>query len=389
MHLVAQIIEIMAVVFALCSVGYYGLCLWGARGFVRQKATQREPNTAKFTPPISILKPLKGIDPEIEASFRSHCLQDYPNYEVIFGVSDSADPAAEVVKKIQREFPHRRIQLINCPNKMGSNIKVSTLAQMLQAAGHDYLIVNDSDIRVPPDYLSSVVRPLMETATGLVTCLYRGVAAPTLGSWLESVGISTDFCTGVLAAHILERGIHFGLGSTLAFRRMDLQEIGGFESFKDHLADDYELGSRIAAKGKRVELSETVVDTFLPAYTLGEYVRHQLRWNRTIRGVRGWGYIGLCLTYGIPWALLALALSRGALWAWGVLMGVVVLRLAVALFIGRAVLRDQQVIRLLWLIPLRDISGLLLWGAGFFGNKIAWRGDSFRLKDGKLARIGP
>jgi ceramide glucosyltransferase len=228
---------------------------------------------------------------------------------------------------------------------------------------------------------------LADPKVGLVTCLYRGVASPTLGSRLESMGISTDFCPGVLAASQIEGGIRFGLGSTLAFRRSDLEAIGGFEAFVDYLADDYEIGNRIAARGLEVKLSEVVVETFLPPYTLHQFVEHQLRWARSVRDSRRWGYLGLALTFGLVWALLTLILASGAGWACGLLAGVVAARLGVAILVGRFVLRDAQLGKLLPLIPLRDLFALLIWMASFAGHNVAWRGDFFRLKDGKLVRI--
>jgi ceramide glucosyltransferase len=212
-----------------------------------------------------------------------------------------------------------------------------------------------------------------------------------LGSRLESIGISTDFSAGVLAARTLEGGIHFGLGSTLAFRRSDLAAIGGFEALVDYLADDYEIGRRMAKRGLRVRLSDVVVETYLPAYTLRQFVDHQLRWGRTVRDSRRWGYLGLVLTFGVPWALLSgllsLSLSRGILAAWAPLVAVIGLRVAVAMLVGWSVVRDRQLLALLPLLPLRDVAALLVWIASLAGHTVVWRGDSFRLKNGKLARI--
>jgi ceramide glucosyltransferase len=254
------------------------------------------------------------------------------------------------------------------------------------------ILVNDSDIRVSPDYLRRVMAPLAEPQTGLVTCLYRGVPARTPGSRLESLGISTDFSAGVLTARTIEGGIHFGLGSTLAFRRRDLEAFGGFEALVDYLADDYEIGRRIAARGLKVMLSEVVVDTYLPSYTLRQFVDHQLRWGRTVRDSRRWGYLGLVLNFGIPWALLTLALSlflnSQVLGACALLVAVTGLRAAVAVLAGWSVLRDRSAMRLLPLLPLRDAVALLVWIASFFGHRVVWRGEAFMLKDGKLVRNG-
>jgi ceramide glucosyltransferase len=393
-HPIATIIAIVSGVIAAGSTAYYVLCLWGAAEFVRgRKAAGGGSRPTQSQQPVSILKPLRGTDPEMYESLRSHCLQDFPEYEIIFGVSEPDDPAIPLIERLKLEFPRCAIRLMVCARNLGANIKVSNLAQMLVEARHEIILVNDSDIRVHPDYLRRVSAPLADAQVGLVTCLYRGVPGRTLGSRLESLGISTDFSAGVLAARQLEGSIRFGLGSTLAFRRRDLEAIGGFESFVDYLADDYEIGRRIAERGLEVKLSSFVVETFLPAYTLGEFVDHQLRWGRTVRDSRRWGYLGLVLTFGIPWALLALFLSlwlsRGALEAWLLLVAVAGLRVAVALLVGWSILRDRQVLRLLPLLPFRDLVALVVWVASLAGHKVVWRGDSFMLKDGRLVRIGP
>jgi len=380
----AQIMQIAAALGALSGVAYALLSIWSAIAFQR-----REKSDAAWPPagppPVSILKPLKGIDPEMYESFRSHCLQDYPEYEILFGVSDPEDPAIALVERLRAEFPQRAIRLVVCRNNLGANTKVSNLAQMLPEARYEHLVVNDSDIRVPPDYLRRVIPPLCDAATGMVTCLYRAQAAPSFGSRLESLGVSTDFCAGVLVARQLE-GIRFGLGSTLAFRRRDLQSIGGFEVLTDYLADDYQLGKRIAGLGLRIELAESIVETFLPAYSLREFFDHQLRWARSIRDSRRWGYVGMGLTFGLPWALLTVALSREAAWAWSLLLVSVIARLAMALVTGLWVLGDRQVLRWLALLPLRDVLALFVWFASFFGREIEWRGERFVLRDGKLLK---
>jgi ceramide glucosyltransferase len=389
MHSILKIVQIVAALGIVSSLLYYLLCLSGAARFLREREAREGAPPRRALPPVSILKPLKGTDPEIYESFRSHCLQDYPEYEIIFGVNDPNDPAIESVKALQREFPDRRIQLLVSPRILGANVKVSNLAQMLAEARYDYLIVNDSDIRVEPDYLRRITAPFADLRVGMVTCLYRGVPGATLGSQLEALGISTDFCPSVLVARQLEGGIRFGLGSTLAFRRADLEKIGGFISFVDYLADDYELGKRIAGLGLTVALSEVVVETYLPSYRLREFFAHQLRWARGVRDARAGGYLGLVFTFGLLWALLALVASRGALWACGALAVTLFLRLAVSLVVGRGVLQDRQVLRYAWLIPLRDLLAVVVWIASLGGHTVTWRGDHFKLRNGKLTRIAP
>jgi ceramide glucosyltransferase len=320
-------------------------------------------------------------------SFRSHCAQNYPEYEMLFGINDESDPAAVLVLKLQQEFPDRAIHLLICKEVLGANAKVSSLAQLAAAAKYESLVVSDGDIRVAPDYLRTVISELQPEGVGLVTCLYRGVPAPTLGSRLESLGISTDFAPGVLAAQTIEGGLHFGLGSTLALRRRELDATGGFASVADYLADDYELGRRIAERGRTVVLSRSVVDTFLPSYTFSGFFSHQLRWARTIRASRPAGYAGLLLTFTVPWAIACVLLARGATWAWTEFGITVFLRMLMALVMGSVALHDREVRRSLWLLPLRDILAPVLWLGGIFGRRIVWRGEEFQLSKRKLKRI--
>ena len=382
-----RIFESIFAAGAISSAAYYALCLLSAARFLRARTAAEEGIRPTPITPVSILKPLRGTDPEMYESFRSHCLQDYPDYEIIFGVSDASDPAIQLVEQLKVEFPQRAIRLMLCGENLGANTKVSNLAQMVREVRHEYLIVNDSDVRVKPGYLRRVLASLTDPKIGLVTCLYRGIASSTLGSRLESLGISTDFAAGVLVAQSVDDGIRFGLGSTLAFRRRDLQAIGGFEAIVDYLADDYQIGSRIAALDLKVYLSEVVVETFLPGYTLRGFWDHQLRWARTVRDSRFWGYVGLGLTFGLPWAALALILAQGAHWAWALLACTAAMRIAVAVVVGKLVLGDSQVLRGLALIPVRDLLALFVWIVSFAGHEVGWRGNRFRLENGKLVRI--
>jgi ceramide glucosyltransferase len=390
MHLSLRILlEAITATGTLGCLFFYILSLVGLASFVgdRRKKQAQNRTTENRLPPVSILKPLKGVDPEIWESFCSHAGQQYPEFEIIFGVSDATDPACEIVRKLKTTYPACPIKLVVCDRILGTNVKVSTLAQMVPEARHDVLLVNDSDIRVQPDYLRQVAAPLNDPEIGLVTCLYRGMAAKTLGSRLEALGISADFVPGVLSARLLENGLHFGLGSTLVFRRQDLASVGGFESILDYLADDYELGRRIAALGKRVELSGTTVVTFLPPYSLREFWQHQLRWSRTIRDARRWGYFGLLLTFGFAWALAMLIVSAGTAWAWALFALTVAARLLVGLGTSLAALKDRSALRNIFLLPLRDLVAPIVWTAGLVGNRIRWRGDDFFLTEGRLSRI--
>lgn len=372
--------SIVAAVLALCGMGFYVLCVWSARSFLR---SSRRPPSA-FAPPVSILKPLRGVDPQMYESFRSHCVQDYPEYEIIFGVSDVDDPAVEAVHRLMREFPHCHIKLVICPAVLGNNRKTSNLVQMLPQARYQHLLINDSDIYVTPDYLHRVMAPFAKPQVGMVTCAYRGIAADTLGSKLESIGISTDFIPGVLAARRIEGGIHFALGSTLAISRTALDTIGGLQPLVNYLADDFELGYRVSEAGLGVVLADVVVETHLPAYSLRGFFEHQLRWARSTRDSRRMGYIGLILTFGLPWAMLAVLLSPAAWWTWTVLGAALILRVAVALQVGLGVVHDRAVWQHLWLLPVRDLVAFCVWFWSFADNKVRWRGDIFVLENGKI-----
>ncbi len=379
-----KFIEGVAASGTCASIAYYAICTASARRYRKDRGNA--PTGSSVQPAISILKPLKGTDPEMYECLKSHFQQAYPDYEIVFGVSDGKDPAVAVVERMAHEFPERKIQLVVCEKKVGNNRKVGNLSQMVAHAANDILVVNDSDIRVAPDYLRRVAQPLAAENVGLVTCLYRGVPSQTLGSQLESLGIATDFIPGVLTARMLENGIHFGLGSTLAFRRSDLEAIGGFESIADHLADDYELGHRIAELGREVELSSAIVETFLPAYSVRDFIAHQLRWGRTIRESRPGGYFGLLFTFGLPWAALAVIASAGARWSWLLLGFAGAARIAMARAVGTKVLHDAAVGKNLWLLPVRDFLALAIWVASYAGRTIRWRDEVFRLKGGKLVR---
>ena len=325
------------------------------------------------------------------AGLVSHCRQDYAGQvEILFGVGGADDPAVSEIVRLQSEFPNHAIRLIVCPQRLGTSAKVSTLVQLEREAQHDHLLINDSDIFVSPHYLRRVMASFADERTGMVTAPYIGRAAIRLDkripvwSKLEALGIATDFMPGVLTARFIERGLRFGLGSTLAMRRDALAKAGGLLLLIDHLADDYELGRRIAAAGYRVALCPEVVETTVPAYTFGGFWDHQLRWARSTRDSRKWGYVGLGITYPLVWAAATCIASGFALWSFSLLSLVLLARVAVALAIGVGVLRDDQVLRDLWLLPARDLCGRLFWAWSYAGNTVVWRGERFRLTNGRI-----
>jgi ceramide glucosyltransferase len=383
MQTVAQAIAIATTVLTAASMVYCLLVLFAALSF-RLYARKSLPS---FAPAVTILKPVKGFDPGMYEAFRSHCQQTYAGeYEILFGASRADDPAVEAVHQLIAEFPAHTIKLIFCPERLGTNGKVSNLVQMLPHASHGYLLINDSDILVSPRYLTRVMAQFAspESKVGMVTALYRGRNHGTLGSILESLGIATDFQPGVLTSRIVERGMHFGLGSTLAVRREALMAAGGLEGLVDQLADDYEMGSRIDRAGYTVQLATEVVETSVPAYTLAGFLSHQLRWARTVRDSRRWGYLGLLFTHTLPLAAMNILATGTSLWSLWLFCLALFLRLGTAMQVGAGVLNDRQVLPNLWLLPLRDAAGFLIWIWAFAGNTIHWRGETFTLRHGQL-----
>jgi ceramide glucosyltransferase len=419
-HIFAQSVETLTTILAVAGMGYFLAAVVAARLFLAERSGE----LAEFAPGVSVLKSLKGLDPGMMDAFRSHCRQSYAGeFELLFGVASLDDPAVAAVGQLQAEFPDRSIRLIECPERLGTNGKVSTLVQLARHARYDFLLINDSDITVTPRYLERVMGCFGPAETpsgakahvnfmrlsarlkscpdtnqsfsgipaqevGLVTTLYRGLAHGTLPSRLEALGIATDFQAGVLLSKWIEGGLHYGLGSTLAVRREALNKIGGLQVLVDHLADDYELGARVAGAGYRVALSAEVVETNVQAYGWRGFVDHQLRWERAVRDSRPWGYAGLIFTHGLGWALLNVLASGASplsLWLLGLSF---FLRLTLAMTVGAEVLGDRQVLPRLWLVPLRDLVAMGVWVAGFAGNTIVWRGERFALKGGKLHKAG-
>jgi ceramide glucosyltransferase len=382
----ALCIQALAVLLTLAGMAYGVIALWAAKDFDR---ATRAPATLADTPPlpVTILKPVRGVDPRMYPGLLSHCRQTYAGaYELIFGVSSLGDPAVAEIARLRVENPGIAIRVIECPERLGSNGKVSNLAQMLPHARYEHVVVNDSDILVSPQYLTHVMAAFADPDTGLVTVPYRGRAESGIWSKIEALGISTDFLPGVLTARRLEHGIRFGLGSTLATTKTALEGIGGFAALVNQLADDYELGARLSAAGYRVALVREIVDTTVPAYTLRGLCEHQLRWARSTRDSRRAGYLGLGVTYVLPWALLAVVASGGALWSISLLSLALLVRVSVALSVGVGILRDEQVLRDLWLLPLRDAFGLFFWAWSYASDEVVWRGERFRLKRGQLSK---
>ena len=387
----ATAIEAITTLLTLLGLAYLVLVLWSARDFVH--SWRRTPIDTGSAPDVSILKPVKGVDPRMYAGLVSHCRQEYAGrFEILFGVGSLDDPAVKEIERLRVEFPACAIRVVECRERLGTSGKVSNLVQMLREASYEHVLINDSDIFVSPRYLKRVMASFSDEGVGLVTAPYVGRTAErgperTVWARLEGLGISTDFIPGVLTARKLEGGIRFGLGSTLATSKTVLARAGGLEALVEYLADDYEMGVRIADGGYRVVLCDEVVETTVPAYTFRGFRDHQLRWARSTRDSRKLGYMGLGITYALPWAVMTCVASGLALWSISLLSVVVLARVSVALSVGVGVLNDGQVLRDLWLLPLRDFFGLFFWGWSFAGDTVVWRGEVFRLRDGRIHPI--
>jgi ceramide glucosyltransferase len=363
---------------------YYLLAIYSARRYFRTRRVLID----GFTPPVSILKPVRGLDRTSYENFATFCQQDYPDYEVVFAVADEDDPAIDVIRRLIARFPDRSIRLLIGAPGLGPSSKVNKLCRLTREARHDLLVISDSDIRVTPDYLRSVVAPFRDRRVGAVTCLYVGITDGHPASELEAIGIATDFAAGVLTARQLE-GVRFALGATMATTRDRLREIGGFEALVTYCAEDFQLGHRIAELGYVVELAPYVVASECAVRTLRDYVRHQLRWAISTRHSRPWGYAGLALTQGLPWAVAAAAVVPSGAVAAGYFGAYLTLRLFMAWSVATWALGGVRVVRKWWLLPVRDALAFAVWLAGLFLNRIHWRGREFVVHDGRLIPVAP
>jgi ceramide glucosyltransferase len=361
---------------------YYLLAAYSARRFFRT----RRPLVDEFTPHVSVLKPVRGLDRASYENFASFCRQDYPDYEILFAVADEDDPATDVVRRLIASFPERSVRLLIGAPDLGPSSKVNKLCRLTSEAHHDLLVINDSDVRVTPDYLRAVVAPFRDPRVGAVTCLYTGITDGHLAGDLEAIGIATDFAAGVLAAWRLE-GVKFALGATMATTRERLRDIGGFEALASYCAEDFQLGHRIAALGYLVELAPYVVSSECAARTLRGYFQHQLRWAISTRHSRPWGYAGLLLTQGLPWAVAATAVVPSVAVAASYFGAYLTLRVVMAWSVATWALGDVGAVRKWWLLPIRDAFAFAVWFAGLFLNRIHWRGREFMVDDGRLIPV--
>jgi len=364
---------------AAMALAYQVIASWVA---LRHWA-RRRPSRTPFLPPVSILKPVRGLDRQTYDNFASFCRLDYPTYEILFAVADVADPAIELIERLIADFRERSIRLSVGAPRLGTNDKVNKLLRLVDEATYDVLVVSDADVRVERSYLRKVVQPLEDPDIGLVTALFRGVGDGTWGTTFEALGIATEFVPAVLMAQRVE-GLRFGVGATLATTRDRLRRVGGFAPLVDFCADDYELGRRLAASGLQVVLADTVVETEAVGTTWREFVEHQLRWAITVRQARPRGYFGLLLVHALVWVIGAALLSGSVVVAAAWVVSYLVARIALSSIASVFVL-DAAFPPGRWLlVPLRDGLAFAIYVMSFFSNRITWRGRKYAVRGGRL-----
>ncbi len=364
------------------STGYLLLVMIASARFCRDRRKTTISST-KF-PPVSLLKPVCGMEPGLEEHLTGFFEQQYPSYEIIFGARRGDDPALEVVRRISDIYPSVPVKIVITGEPWRPNAKVCSLVKMFERASHDYLIISDSDVKVEPDYIAAVVQPMLDPGNGMVTCLYRGLPTGGLWSKLEALGMSVEMTAGAIVANLIE-GMKFALGPTMAIRRDALEAIGGFEPLADYCSDDYLLGRDVSESGRKVVMSHHVIDHVVINCNFASSMQHQIRWMKSTRFSRRAGHLGTALTFAMPYGLIGLIGAAG-LHQWALGVGLVaaayVNRVILSLVAGWGVVRDRRALHSAWLYPLRDLMGFLFWCASYTGRTIVWRGDRYRLEGG-------
>ena len=382
----------LAVFGVVTSTVFAGMVLWAVPAYLRERRAALAQLECRpgFTPPLSLLKPLHGAEPELEAHLATFFEQDYPKFEILFCARSEGDAGLEAARRVAGRFPRIPAKFLSTGGQPDSiNAKVASLERMEAEAAHEILVVSDSDVRVTPEYLRAVALPFADERVGAMCCVYRGVAAEG-GLWarLESVGMSVEMTSGVLAARMME-GMQFVLGPTMAFRRETIRRMGGFKVTADYCADDFVLGNETFKLGQTVVLSHHAIDHLVLNSSFWPSMKHQVRWMKSTRFSRPKGHFGTALTFSVPFGLLGWAAATWlshpwwglALFAWSVAT-----RLALSVAVGRVVVGDRSWFGLMVLYPLRDLMGFGFWAASYWGRRILWRGRVFELLPGGKMR---
>jgi ceramide glucosyltransferase len=365
---------------ALLPFIYYLLALYSSWRLFRREASDQHHD---FTPPVSILKPVRGIDPEAYENFASFCRQEYPDYEILFCAGADDEQAINAIEQLKRDFPERRIRLLFGPRRRAVNDKVAKLGRLVAEAQHEYLAISDSDVRVGPDYLRSVLAPFADVKVGGLTCFYGSIHDDTFADKLQTVGMFSDFYAGIIVARELD-GVKFALGQTIVTKRALIAGFGGYQRLENRPGDDLLVGRFVAEQGYEVKLLPYTVGTVSDYRSIGELLQKRLRWIVVMRHMRPWGHLGLLLTYGLPWSIVAVAVHP----TWAVALGYfgtyALLRLAITWSIGVRGLRRSGLLKQAALIPVWDAAACLLWLASFLRNSVRWRGGEYYIRDGML-----
>jgi len=382
----------LGVLGLVASTGFTAIVLWAVPGYLRERRLAVAQMSARpgFTPPLTLLKPLHGAEPELEADLETFFQQDYPAYEILFCTRSADDAGLATARRVAARYPQIAANFLSTGGEPEYiNAKVASMELMEAAAAYEILVISDSDVRVTPDYLRAVALPFADPAVGAMTCPYRGEAIEG-GLWarLEAVGMSVEMTSGVLAARAME-GMQFVLGPTMAFRRETIRRMGGFKVTADYCADDFVLGNQTFKLGEKVVLSHHAIDHMVINSNFLDSMKHQVRWMKSTRFSRPAGHFATCLTFSVPFGLLAWAAAAGlgyAGWGLGSLAWGIATRLALSLAVGLGVVGDRNWFGLLVLYPIRDLMGFGFWLAGYWGNRVLWRGRVFELLPGGKMR---
>jgi ceramide glucosyltransferase len=384
-----MISSVRYIVLAVAAIPfiYYLIALFSAWQFFR-RTSPRSAASQPFTPPVSNLKPIRGLDPDAYENFATFCRQDYPDYELLFCVGEEDDPAVPILQKLARDFPERRIRILVGSGGTGTNDKVVKLARLVREAQHDVVVISDSDVRVQADYLRTMVAPLADPKVGAVTCFYVSIEDKTLTDSLQTVGMFSDFYPGILVARQLD-GVKFALGPTIVTTRARLAGFGGYEAIDNRPADDLLVGRLIAEQGYEVELLPYTILTVADYASMRDLLLKRLRWIVVMRHLRPWGHLGLLLTQGLPWSLAALAIHPSGGVALGYLGTYFAMRCAMTWTVGIRGLKQGVLWKKLGLIPVWDAMAFGIWLTSFSRNSIRWRNSEYYIRDGRLVPVNP
>ena len=381
-----NVIEITLILIILAGSCYALFSIFLVIQFFRPKEYN-----IKFSPvPVSILKPLRGTDPELRENIESFCKQDYPIYEILLGFTEPSDRGIIEAREIVESLPDHNIRIVVSSKDIGANRKVSNLQGLLEAAKYPLLVVSDSDMRVGADYLKRIIAEYQgDERIGLVTCLYKISEPKSLGAAFESLTIALDFIPSVIVAKRLE-GITFGLGASMIVSKWALEGIGGLPAIADHIADDYQLGNRLWKKGFKIILSDYVIEDVVGRMSLSEHMTHQLRWARTNRASRPKGFLGYGITHLLPFSVLFVIVQGPDPLSLSILGVTIFIRLSLAFVLLQKVVCEIRWIKWLILLPMKDFLSFGIWIWSFLGTKVSWRGEKYEiLKGGKIKRVRP